>query len=179
MTDFVALKCPSCGGKLQITSDIDLFACGYCGTELRVRRGGGIVSLAPVVERLDKVRAGVDKTASELAITRLKSEIPSVESQVREVVDWFRERYPDNRLLRRTGNIDIFVKAIEDDLRSRRTALSREKGGFRLFTNQKAEAAKRREVEILEGMLGKLTSLVATLRDKQSQLRRHEQIVSQ
>ena len=76
MADFVTLSCPSCGGKLQVTPDLDRFACAHCGNEHVVRRGGGVVSLAPIVEGIDKVRAGVDKTASELAIQRLKEEIP-------------------------------------------------------------------------------------------------------
>jgi hypothetical protein len=75
MADFVTLSCPTCGGKLQVTPDLDRFACAHCGNEHVVRRGGGIVSLAPVVEGIDKVRVGVDKTASELAIRRLKEEI--------------------------------------------------------------------------------------------------------
>jgi predicted RNA-binding Zn-ribbon protein involved in translation (DUF1610 family) len=75
MSDFVTLTCPSCGAKLEITPDMDRFACGYCGTEEIVRRAGGAISLAPVVEGLNQVRAGVDKTASELAIKRLREEI--------------------------------------------------------------------------------------------------------
>jgi predicted RNA-binding Zn-ribbon protein involved in translation (DUF1610 family) len=42
MTEFVILSCPSCGAKLQITDEIDKFACNHCGNELVVKRGGGI-----------------------------------------------------------------------------------------------------------------------------------------
>jgi ribosomal protein S27AE len=75
MPVFVTLTCPSCGGKLEITPEIDRFACGHCGNEHIVRRGGGIISIVPVVEGLREVRAGVDRTASELAIIRLKQEL--------------------------------------------------------------------------------------------------------
>jgi ribosomal protein S27AE len=75
MADHITLTCPSCGGKLQITNDIERFACGHCGNEHIVRRGSGIILLAPVVEGLQRVQTGVDKTASELAIKRLKDEI--------------------------------------------------------------------------------------------------------
>jgi hypothetical protein len=81
MSDFVTLTCPSCGGKLQITDDIDRFACAHCGTEHVVRRGGGLVSLAPVVDGIQQVRMGVDKTASELAIRRLSEEIAELQSE--------------------------------------------------------------------------------------------------
>lgn len=75
MTDFVTLTCPSCGGKLQITNDIEQFVCGHCGNEHVVRRGGGIIAIAPVIESIKKVQTGTDKTASELAIKRLGNEI--------------------------------------------------------------------------------------------------------
>ena len=81
MSDFINLTCPTCGGKLQITPDIDRFACGHCGNEHIVKRGAGIVSLAPVVEGLKEVRSGVDRTSSELAIKRLQEEINSLKDQ--------------------------------------------------------------------------------------------------
>ena len=81
MPDLVTLSCPSCGGKLNITNDIERFACGHCGREHVVKRAGGIVSLSPVVEALKKVEVGVDKTASELAINRLQREIDELRSQ--------------------------------------------------------------------------------------------------
>jgi hypothetical protein len=46
MADFVSLTCPSCNGKLQIAKDLERFACGYCGTEFAVNRGGGSLSVA-------------------------------------------------------------------------------------------------------------------------------------
>lgn len=47
----------------------------HCGTEFVVNRGGGIVSLSPVVEGLKRVKRGADKTAAELAIARLRKDI--------------------------------------------------------------------------------------------------------
>lgn len=86
MPDFVTLTCPSCGSRLQVTSDLERFACSYCGGEMVVRRSGGIVSLAPVVEGLNRVVAGVaqvshgvDQTAAELAIQRLRQNLRDLE----------------------------------------------------------------------------------------------------
>jgi hypothetical protein len=78
MSEFITLSCPSCNGKLQITEDIDRFACIHCGNEHVVKRGGGIVSLKPVLEQMSK---GVDSTASELALVRLDKEIAEVEKR--------------------------------------------------------------------------------------------------
>ncbi len=65
MAEFVTLSCPTCGGKLKITNDIDRFACSHCGNEHVVKRSGGIVSLSPVVDGLKKIKTGVDKRERE------------------------------------------------------------------------------------------------------------------
>lgn len=83
MTDFISLSCPSCGSRLQITNQTKQFLCASCGNEYLVNRTGGIVSLEPVVEGLKEVKIGVDKTASELAIKRLKREIIDLEKDLR------------------------------------------------------------------------------------------------
>ncbi|HML23066.1 MAG TPA: hypothetical protein PKD09_15540 [Aggregatilinea sp.] len=83
MSDFITLTCPNCGGRLEITHDVDRFACAYCGAEHLVRRGGGIVTLAPVLAGLRDVQAGVNRAASELAIRRLETEIDRLSEQYR------------------------------------------------------------------------------------------------
>ena len=88
LSPIVTLSCPKCGGKLQITSDLDCFACAYCGQEHIVQRGGGIVSLNPVVERLDALQStsqqiltttiqgtgATQKVAAEIALERIKKQ---------------------------------------------------------------------------------------------------------
>jgi phage FluMu protein Com len=54
MPDFITLSCPSCGHRLQITEDIDRFACAACGNEHIVNRSGGIVTLKPVIEGITR-----------------------------------------------------------------------------------------------------------------------------
>ena len=85
MADFVSLTCPTCNGKLQITPNLERFACAYCGNEFAVNRGGGIVTLSPVVEGLSRVERGVDKTASELAIARLQNDLAPLNAQRAEI----------------------------------------------------------------------------------------------
>jgi chaperonin cofactor prefoldin len=81
MADFVTLSCPACGGKLEITNDVERFACAHCGQEHIVRRSGGIISLSPVVDAIKQVGIGVDKTAAELALARLQKELDSLQIQ--------------------------------------------------------------------------------------------------
>jgi hypothetical protein len=85
MSDYVTLYCPSCGGNLEITSDMDRFACAHCGVEHVVKRAGGLVSLAPLVAELQEVRTGVDKTTSELALPDLNAELAALEEEKRQL----------------------------------------------------------------------------------------------
>jgi hypothetical protein len=71
----IRLSCPRCGAGLEITTDIDRFICLHCGTQQLVKRGGGIISLHPLVEGIARVQQGTDRTAAELVIRRLIEEI--------------------------------------------------------------------------------------------------------
>jgi len=113
MPDFVSLTCPSCGGKLEITDDIDRFACGHCGNEHVVRRGGGIIALSPVAEGLKRVQVGVDKTASELAIRRLENEIEDLERSL-QCVDPLREWF--DKQMRGLSNEGVLVRRALQEL---------------------------------------------------------------
>ena len=49
MSDLTTLNCPSCGNQLQITGDIERFACRHCGAALLVTRGDDGGAAAQVV----------------------------------------------------------------------------------------------------------------------------------
>jgi hypothetical protein len=74
MTQFLALTCLKCGGKLQIRDDKTEFTCPYCGTP-HLNNQDGMISLVRIEKSLKNVEKGVDKTAAELAIRRLKEEL--------------------------------------------------------------------------------------------------------
>lgn len=79
MLKTITLKCSSCGGNLEITPEMDNFACGYCGVSQIVQRRGGTISLKLLTDSISKVQIGTDKTAAELAIKRLGKEIVSAQ----------------------------------------------------------------------------------------------------
>jgi len=91
-SDFITLSCPTCGAKLEVTDDLERFACRYCGNEHMVRRSGGVVSLKAVTEGLKHVQLGVDKTAAELAIRRLKEEMSELQATMDAATADARER---------------------------------------------------------------------------------------
>jgi hypothetical protein len=75
------LQCAGCGAPLDITPDLDTFACSFCGTAQRVERKGGIVALKRVEAAIHAVQRGTDRTAAELALVRLTKEIAEAEEK--------------------------------------------------------------------------------------------------
>lgn len=57
------------------------FACGYCGTQQIVERGGGIIRLRAISEGIRLVQRGTDKTAAELALKRLPIELENLKAE--------------------------------------------------------------------------------------------------
>lgn len=109
-TQVVRLSCPSCGGKLELTPDIERFACLYCGKEHLVQRGGGIVSLGPVVEKIEQVQKAVEqgsqfseRTADELLLQRIEKERKEAEAAFQN--EWRRL----NELRASAGNNQFFA----------------------------------------------------------------------
>lgn len=48
MTDFITLTCPSCGGKMHVTKDIDRFTCEYCGSEHILKNNAHLLKPEPI-----------------------------------------------------------------------------------------------------------------------------------
>jgi len=85
MLKTITLKCSNCGGNLEITPEMENFACGYCGASQIVQRRGGTISLKLLTESISKVQIGTDKTAAELAIKRLSREISAVQENYAQI----------------------------------------------------------------------------------------------
>jgi len=109
MLDFITLTCPSCGGKLKITEDIERFACAHCGTEHLVKRSGGIVALKPVFVSMSK---GVDNTASELALVRLDKEIDIVQKKLAEMNSLLNEHKMDAKAYKSRKSVYTVIGVI-------------------------------------------------------------------
>ena len=82
----VRLECTGCGASLDITPNLEVFSCGYCGARQMVRRSGGSVSLKPLEEAISRVQRGTDRTASELAVPRLKEEMVALDNERKNMI---------------------------------------------------------------------------------------------
>lgn len=71
MSEFLALTCLQCGGKLQIRDDKTEFTCPYCGTPHIYNSDQGMFFMSKIEKSLKNVEKGVDKTAAELGLKRL------------------------------------------------------------------------------------------------------------
>jgi hypothetical protein len=163
MVHIVTLACRACGSSLHVSGEIEQFACGYCGTEFVVRREGGVVSLAPLLGGLQRIQAGVDKTASELAIQRLTARIADLQRGIAESIEWFcqEHRYPPKSPRVPYRGV---IATMEDELSCQSS------GPLSLF--------RRSRSRDLEKCIATVRHLVELLEDTQAQLREHEQIVT-
>lgn len=81
----IKLTCHSCGGKLEITDDIERFVCGHCGTEWLVNRSGGIVSLKAVEEQLGDIKKHTSQTAEHTKETAEHSKIIADDIKLKKI----------------------------------------------------------------------------------------------
>lgn len=85
VANLITLTCPTCGAKLKLKDGIHLLVCASCGNEHMVHRDGGAIYLAPIAQDVKHIRVGVDKTAAELAIPRLRKEIEALDERITTV----------------------------------------------------------------------------------------------
>lgn len=78
MLKVIAMNCPNCGAHLDVASDLETFACAYCGSTIKVTRHGGTVSLVRIEQAIGGIKTSTERIAAELALKRLKHELGSV-----------------------------------------------------------------------------------------------------
>lgn len=75
------LSCPAWGAPLSVTGDLGDAVCDYCGSTLRLSRNSSGIIGVEIIKGLEKVRVGTDRTASELAMSRIRLELESLVAQ--------------------------------------------------------------------------------------------------
>lgn len=71
----ILMNCPQCGAELRIRLSVKQFACGTCGTGLKIETDGGIITLTvPLRDSVQGINQSTAKIASEMALSRLKQE---------------------------------------------------------------------------------------------------------
>lgn len=84
--EFVSMTCRNCGGKLKIFKDADQIICQYCETEYLINFSNGAISIRLFSEGIKNIQSSSDKAASELALSRLRSEISDLDQKANLVL---------------------------------------------------------------------------------------------
>lgn len=100
MSSFIALECIKCGGSLRVSADRERFTCNFCGTDHLIK--DGVVSLSPMIDALKGVKGGVDRTAAELAIRRIRDDVSALQIQLAEAKQ--REQQTQKEIASFAGN---------------------------------------------------------------------------
>jgi hypothetical protein len=79
--EILSLNCPNCGGSLEIPSGLKNLVCNYCKSSLQLFQNESVTALQILSEGLDGVRNDTTKIASELALSRIQSEINSLQKE--------------------------------------------------------------------------------------------------
>lgn len=82
MLKVIAMSCPNCGAHLDVTSDLEIFTCAYCGSTIKVTRHGGTVSLVRIEQAISGIKTSTDRIAAELALKRLQRELGGVTAEI-------------------------------------------------------------------------------------------------
>ena len=83
MADLLTLNCPTCGGQLHVTNDVDRFVCAHCGNTHIVDPGVRVESLAGEVSAL-RAETDIRRLQQELGVLIEKRD------QSRSVVEHYR-----------------------------------------------------------------------------------------
>lgn len=75
MTQTIIINCPTCGSTSSRKVGISDFVCSYCGTQYRVEYSSNGMFLYPILQSMQTLQTGMDRTAAELTVKRLKEEI--------------------------------------------------------------------------------------------------------
>jgi len=81
MGDFIALRCPSCGGDIHVEKNLEKMFCTHCGTQLLLKQGADGL-LTPMIARDLQASAQLKETQNTLMVIEiLKSQIKELEEQ--------------------------------------------------------------------------------------------------
>ncbi len=84
--EIISMTCRQCSGSLKISKDADQIICQHCGTEYLISFNEGAISVKLLSEGLKKIQVSTDKTASELALVRLKAERDLLMMKIRDEI---------------------------------------------------------------------------------------------
>lgn len=80
----IILDCSKCGGALDITDDMELFKCPYCGVPYMVERSEGSVRIVKLEQRVDKLEVEQRGLRAKIELDELLAKREEVEQLHKE-----------------------------------------------------------------------------------------------
>jgi hypothetical protein len=80
----MSLDCTKCGGPLEVTEDIEMFKCPFCGTPFLVERSAGSVTIRELTERVDSLEVGQREVRLGLAAVEELKQIPQQRTRLEQ-----------------------------------------------------------------------------------------------
>jgi len=82
MSEVIELICKNCGGKANFDLSSNIFKCEFCDSKFLIENKNNNISMQPLIQSMDSLQNGIDKTASEFAIVRIQKELDNLNRQL-------------------------------------------------------------------------------------------------
>ncbi len=132
--EFSSMTCRNCGGKLAVDKESDQVICQYCGMEFLITHYDGAISIKVLSQGLEKIGVSTDKTASELALKRLKGEKELLQKTIEDTIVKPLGKYYDINYKTYTLDADRTFRFLKDELQMEIDAFPKSKEKISLLT---------------------------------------------
>lgn len=82
MDDIIALRCPSCGGEIQVEKDLEKMYCVNCGTQLLLKHGADGLLIPLKAQDLNASTRMMETETALLMMETLKEQIKVLQEQI-------------------------------------------------------------------------------------------------
>jgi len=85
MDNFIALRCPSCGGNIQIEKDLEKLFCTHCGTQIILGQAADGLLVPLKARNLNASAALKDTRTAKMLVNYFKGQITNLEEETSQL----------------------------------------------------------------------------------------------
>lgn len=85
MNDFIALRCPSCGGSIQVEKNLEKIFCTHCGTQLILGQAADGLLVPLKARNLNASIALKDAKTAQMLVSYFKKQVATLESEAAQL----------------------------------------------------------------------------------------------